>query len=282
MKKFNYEGFTSNYYEDKVLAWNNFFNLLNNFENIGFLQIYSPFYFNIELDNTKDGITIWRGGNCDELVIRTGWNNINAHSNQKLTGISRFDLIENLSIWYFRKNIGKSDYQDCWEELGDMTWLKSLSLIGNGMKNEDTKYLSTLINLNSLILSEEENLSDISALSTLTNLKNLDLSKNQVSALWPLENLVHLGEVYDKDEDGNDIYGSLNLENNPLTDIRGTYIGSDGAEHEYYNMRILANLNINKSGQLQYLYLNGCTNITENGLNVLRDSSLTWKGKSGF
>ena len=281
METFYDEGFTSTYYENKISAWNDFFDSLNDFKNIGALCIYSPFNFNIKLDNIINSQALWKGENCRKLMIETNFRNINAHSNQKLGGISSFDSIEELSILGFFRNLGKTDYEDCWEELGSMIWLKNLELERDGMKNEDIKYLSKLTNLNSLTLCNND-LTDISVLSNLVNLKNLNLSNNQISALWPLENLVHLGEVYDKDDDENDIYGSLNLENNPLTDVRGTYIGSDGAEHEYYNMRILANLNINKSGHLQYLYLNGCTNITENGLNVLRDSSLTWKAKSGF
>ena len=255
---------------------------LEQFDYIDKVVWHSPYNLNLSVDNKYEDSSIWSGSNCGVLKIYNQWNFIKPQGNENFTGISSISSIRNLEIFNFN---GKTDdagmISPYMNEFPNLSNLKSLNLKNDGLVNDDLQYIFSLTNLTSLNLSDNK-ISSLIGLEKLTNLKNLDLSNNQISALYPLENLVHLGEVYDTDENGNDVYGSLNLENNPLSDIRGTYRDENGEEHEYYNMNILANLNINKKGKLQYLYLKGCTNITENGLKVLQASDLSWKEKSGF
>lgn len=254
---------------------------LKKFNSIDSVLWHSPYNLNLNEDNLENGICIWNGDNCKSLEIYSGWNFVRFQGGEILKGISTISNIENLKIYGFKRDSSYKEITNCWDELYKMNNLKYLDLRRDGLINDDLQFIASINTLEVLDLSSNA-LTSLIGISNLENLKSLNLSNNQISALWPLENLAHLGEIYDKDTNGHDVYGSLNLENNPLSDVRGTYMGSDGTQHEYYNIQILANLNINKNGKLQYLYLSGCSNITENGLKVLQAADLLWKGKSGF
>ena len=105
------------------------------------------------------------------------------------------------------------------------------------------------------------NIQAISGLEFLNNLTTLKLNNNNISNLKPLENLTNLTE--------------LNLENNAISDT-ATY--TDGSVKTVNNINILANLNKNKNGKLEKLYLYGNNNI----VNWSPLSSLTWSAKSGW
>ena len=107
------------------------------------------------------------------------------------------------------------------------------------------------------------NIQAISGLEFLNNLTTLKLNNNNISNLKPLENLTNLTE--------------LNLENNTISDT-ATYTDTDGSVKTVNNINILANLNKNRSGKLERLYLSGNNNI----VNWSPLSSLTWSAKSGW
>ncbi len=107
------------------------------------------------------------------------------------------------------------------------------------------------------------NIQSLSGLESLNNLTKLTLNNNNISNLKPLENLTNLTE--------------LNLENNAISDT-ATYTDTDGSVKTVNNINILANLNKNRSGKLERLYLSGNNNI----VNWSPLSSLTWSAKSGW
>ena len=107
------------------------------------------------------------------------------------------------------------------------------------------------------------NIQSLNGIETLNNLKTLYLNYNNISNLKPLENLKNLT--------------SLNLENNTISDT-ATYTDTDGSVKAINNINILANLNKNKNGKLENLYLKGNDNI----VNWSPLSSLTWSVKSGW
>ena len=107
------------------------------------------------------------------------------------------------------------------------------------------------------------NIQSLNGLESLNNLTTLILKNNNISNLKPLENLTNLTE--------------LNLENNAISDT-ATYTDTDGSVKAINNINILANLNKNRNGRLEKLYLNGNDNI----VNWSPLSSLTWSAKSGW
>ena len=107
------------------------------------------------------------------------------------------------------------------------------------------------------------NIQSLNGLEYLNNLTKLTLNNNNISNLKPLENLTNLTE--------------LNLENNTISDT-ATYTDTDGSVKTVNNINILANLNKNRSGKLERLYLSGNNNI----VNWSPLSSLTWSAKSGW
>lgn len=171
---------------------------------------------------------------------------------------------------------------------GDNTSIKSLSgiekLVNMKMLKivqyvnlSDISALSGLTNLE-VIDIENTKVSDISVLASLPNLKSLDLRKNSIANLLSLESLSHLGEQYIDVTNGNSYYGTLQLENNCLSDTF-SYVDGENGTKVRNNLEILANLNINKGGNLTSLYLAGNSGI----IDFSKVSSLTWsRGKSGF
>ena len=107
------------------------------------------------------------------------------------------------------------------------------------------------------------NIQSLNGLESLNNLTTLTLKNNNISNLKPLENLTNLTE--------------LNLENNAISDT-ATYTDIDGSIKTINNINILANLNKNRNGRLEKLYLSGNDNI----VNWSPLSSLTWSAKSGW
>ena len=273
MYQYNYSG-------QRTLYFQKMFKGLKNCSHLDYVEFQRIENINFITDGKENGSVIWNGSNTKHLMFRGSWYMIPPVFPMNLTGFGIFNGVEELE--FYGLNNGTDDiFETVLSELSEFTGLECLSVCNCRIESKDLKSLSSLQNLKYLDLRYNK-ITDISFLKNLTNLKDLLLGSNQISSLWPLENLTHLGEAYEKDSSGNDVYGRLDLSNNPLSDVRGTYIDENGTEREYYNMRILANLNVNKDGKLRRLFLEGCSNITENGLNVLRDSSLSWMNKSGF
>ena len=141
------------------------------------------------------------------------------------------------------------------------TGIKTLSVKGNDkiLNIESIKNCTTLTKVD----ITNCNVSSISGLKNLTNLQTLNLNNNNISNLRPLENLKNLTE--------------LNLQNNAISDT-ATYTDTDGSVKTVNNINILANLNKNKNGKLERLYLSGNDNI----VNWSPLSSLTWTEKTGW
>ena len=141
------------------------------------------------------------------------------------------------------------------------TGVKTLSVKGNDkiLNIAAIKNCTTLTNVD----ITNCNVSSISGIENLSNLAKLTLNNNNISNLKPLENLTNLTE--------------LNLENNAISDT-ATYTDTDGSVKTVNNINILANLNKNKNGKLEKLYLYGNNNI----VNWSPLSSLTWSAKSGW
>ena len=107
------------------------------------------------------------------------------------------------------------------------------------------------------------NIQSLNGLESLNNLTTLTLNNNNISNLKQLENLTNLAY--------------LDLENNTISDT-STYTDTDGNVKTVNNLNILANLNKNRNGKLEYLYLKGNDNI----VNWSPLTSLTWTEKTGW
>ena len=106
------------------------------------------------------------------------------------------------------------------------------------------------------------NIKSLKGIENNTSLTEINLSGNSISSTKELENLTQLS--------------SLNLENNCIYDT-STYIDTSGETITYNNLDILANLN--RNGNLRYLYLSGNKGI----INWSPLSSISnWTGKSGW
>ena len=168
--------------------------------------------------------------------------------------------ITNLDISGLNSNNPSNDLSDL-KGIERFKNLKSLKL------NYTSKTLDISAIKNSTSLIELNlgycNIQSLNGVETLNNLKTLYLNYNNISNLKPLENLTNITE--------------LNLENNTISDT-ATYTDTDGSVKTINNINILANLNKNKNGKLENLYLKGNDNI----VNWSSLSSLTWSAKSGW
>ena len=148
--------------------------------------------------------------------------------------------------------------------------LKGLECFTN-LQNLTVNYTSKILDISAIkectnlkeVTLGYNNIQTISGLEYLNNLQILTLNNNNISNLKPLENLTNLT--------------SLNLENNTISDT-ATYTDTDGSVKTVNNINILSNLNKNKNGKLEKLYLNGNDNI----VNWSPLSNLTWSAKSGW
>ena len=157
-----------------------------------------------------------------------------------------------------------NDSQSILQDLNGIEKFPNLQCIELSYANKKLEIgaIKNCTNLTSIKISYA-NIQSISGLENLTNLQYLTFKNNNISNLKPLENLTKLKE--------------LNLENNAISDT-ATYTDTDGSVKTVNNINILANLNKNKNGKLEKLYLYGNDNI----INWTPLSSLTWSAKSGW
>ena len=185
--------------------------------------------------------------------------------NLKIKKISDFVYDTLLSVKTLDLSGGEINYPqniiDSLDGIEKVSNLKNLYLsTTSGILNIDA--IKNCNNLEKIDISNA-NVQSISSLISLNNLKILNLNNNNINNLKSLENLTNLTE--------------LNLENNAISDT-ATYTDTDGSVKTVNNINILTNLNKNKNGRLEKLYLSGNDNIVD----WAPLSSLTWTAKSGW
>ena len=185
--------------------------------------------------------------------------------NLKIKKISDFVYDTLLSVKTLDLSGGEINYPqniiDSLDGIEKVSNLKNLYLsTTSGILNIDA--IKNCNNLEKIYISNA-NVQSISSLISLNNLKILNLNNNNINNLKSLENLTNLTE--------------LNLENNAISDT-ATYTDTDGSVKTVNNINILTNLNKNKNGRLEKLYLSGNDNIVD----WAPLSSLTWTAKSGW
>ena len=185
--------------------------------------------------------------------------------NLKIKKISDFVYDTLLSVKTLDLSGGEINYPqniiDSLDGIEKVSNLKNLYLsTTSGILNIDA--IKNCNNLEKIYISNA-NVQSISSLISLNNLKVLNLNNNNINNLKSLENLTNLTE--------------LNLENNAISDT-ATYTDTDGSVKTVNNINILTNLNKNKNGRLEKLYLSGNDNIVD----WAPLSSLTWTAKSGW
>ena len=151
----------------------------------------------------------------------------------------------------------KNLYLACSTE-DDLTWLIPTY-------DETTNELLTgCPNLKVISFDFMKYITNLNVLGNLTNLTSITAVNCCVNNIYELKNLSYL--TY------------LNLQNNSLNDV-STYIDLNGNSKNYNVLELLANMNQNKSGKLNTLYLNG---NSFQDLTKIQDSSLKWTNKNGF
>ena len=120
--------------------------------------------------------------------------------------------------------------------------------------------ISEITTLEELTVYSQNNLSSTKGIEKLTNLKKIDLHDSGVTNLTGIEELSNLEEI--------------NLNNTNLYD---TYVNTNTGEN-LRTLQVLGNLNYKKNGNLQRIYLEGLSKITD----WTEVSSLSWINKTGF
>ena len=153
-------------------------------------------------------------------------------------------------------------------------------------KNKDSvDGLKYLTNLETLIVTDLQNIIDISALSNCTKLKYLTFTNARIQECNCLGSMPNLIEVDLSKNQISDIYSLSNCKNlqkatfasNALTDF-GTHRDNNGTSKSFETLEIFYELNYQQKGSLKYL------NISDNSFDETSMlTELEWPdGKSGF
>ncbi len=234
-------------------------------ENSNKLISFSVINPNTTNESTKKFFTSLKNApNLKELVLRR-LKNLNVTSFEdylKDKDGNKFELpsVTSLDISGYNSQLADSIISNL-KGIEQFTNLETLTMYYTS-RNLDISAISQCTKLKNVSLAYC-NIQSLNGLESLNNLTTLTLKNNNISNLKPLENLINLTE--------------LNLENNAISDT-ATYTDTDGSVKAINNINILANLNKNRNGRLEKLYLSGNDNI----VNWSPLSSLTWSAKSGW